>query len=47
MAKNKIIISEKLEYVTPNIEIMNIELYQHILTNSVELPDFTDGGEAW
>lgn len=32
-------------YVAPNIEIIEIELSQNILTAS--LPDVGDGGDAW
>ena len=33
------------QYTTPNIEVIEIELTQNILTAS--LPDVGDGGDAW
>ena len=42
---NKIEFKSTELYITPDIEVIEIELTQNILTAS--LPDVGDGGDAW
>ncbi|WP_158602607.1 hypothetical protein [Proteiniphilum sp. X52] len=37
----------KEEYISPEIEIIEVETSQHILGGSTELPGVGDGGDAW
>jgi hypothetical protein len=39
------ILQEDKNYVAPDLEVMEIEIEQNILTNSSDLPDFSD--EVW